>query len=235
MSFRMLVVIPARSGSKGLRGKNIRRIDGKPLLVHAIELAMKSRRRGEDWTIAVSTDSRKYAGLATKSGALVPELRPRPLAKDSARLIDVVFYALGAMEQAHGGFDCVSMLTPTTPLTRVSDFRRGVKAFKKTGVESVVSVVHDPLHPSWQFSLKNGRLQKNGFARVERRQKTLAPYRLNGAFYLAEPEWLRANGQFLGGGQSVPVVMPKSRSLDIETADDLASAAHLYQRRKKRD
>nr|ADI22133.1 CMP-N-acetylneuraminic acid synthetase [uncultured myxobacterium HF0200_19H16] len=227
MAFRILTIIPARSGSKGLRGKNIRLLAGKPLLVHAIELAQRSKRSSEDWAIMVSTNSPKYARLAKSAGALVPQLRPPHLAQDESKLTDVIFYTLPLMERSHGPFDCVLMLSPTTPLTKPSDIRRGIELLKTRKAQSAVSVVEDQLPPSWIFKIKNESLYQKSPTKVQRRQTVDTSYRLNGAIYLAQPQWLHKNGQFVKTGETKPIIMPKSRSLDIENADDLKIAHHL--------
>ncbi len=228
MPFRILTIIPARSGSKGLRGKNIRSLGGKPLLVRAIELAQQSQRRSEEWSIVVSTNSPKYAAIAQSAGALVPQLRPKRLAQDSTKLTEVIFHTLTMMEKSHGPYDCVIFHTPTTPLTLPSDLRRGIQLFKRDNAPSVVSVVEDQLPPSWLFHCKNGLLYQESPQRIERRQTQQLNYRLNGAFYLAQPQWLRRNGQFVKSGQTLPIIMPKSRSVDIENADDLRRVEYLF-------
>ena len=228
MAFRILTIIPARAGSKGLRGKNIRKIAGKPLLTHAIELAQKSQRKGENWSIVVSTDSRKYAQIARKAGATIPELRPKNLAQDTTRLTEVVFHTLDLMESHQSQFDCVMLITPSTPLTIPADLRRGIRQFKKEKLVSLASVTEIQRPPSWVFSIKNGRLQQEDLGRVEQRQSQAPTYQLNGALYLANPTWLRTNGQFVRRGETQPLLMPKSRAIDIENADDLSHAKYLF-------
>jgi len=234
MSFRILTIIPARSGSKGLRGKNIRPLEGKPLLVHAIELAQQSQKQSEQWSIVVSTNSVKYAAIAKTSGALVPQLRPKNLAQDSSKLTDVIFHTLDYMEKSHGPFDCVMMLTPTTPLTHPADLRRGIQLFRTNKASSVVSVVEEQIPASWIFQCKNGFLHQKSTQKVERRQSAATSYRLNGAFYLAAPNWLRKNGQFVKAGQTLPIIMPRSRSFDIESADDLTCVENLFSSSNRR-
>ncbi len=221
MSYRVLTIIPARAGSKGLRGKNIRQVGGKPLLVRAIELAQSAQRRGEEWQIVVSTDSPRYATLARASGATVPGLRPRALATDSARLTEVIAHTLSVQEDPGRPFDAVLMLTPTTPLTRTLDIRRALSLFRQARGPSVISVMEERIPNTWRFTLQEGMLEQVQGGVIQHRQKTALQYRLNGAIYIATPKWLKQRGQFFHNGESIPLIMPASRSLDIESPDDL--------------
>ena len=227
MPFRVLALIPARSGSKGLRHKNVRKIAGKPLLLWAIELAQTSLGRDESRHVVVSTDAPRYARIALQAGASVPFLRPADLASDDARLIDVVHHALDVLQTDQHGFDAVLMLSPTTPLTQARDVRRALTLFRKYGGErSVVSVYAESIPDSWRFTCAHGTLV-NVKKRVQKRQESPQRYVLNGAIYVASPTWLRKNGQFFVSGTTLGHAMPKSRSLDIENSDDLRIAAAL--------
>ena len=221
MSYRVLTIIPARAGSRGLRGKNIRQVGGKPLLVRAIELARSAQRRGEEWQIVVSTDSPRYASLARAAGATVPGLRPRCLATDSARLTEVIAHTLSVQEDPKRPFDAVLMLTPTTPLTQAQDVRRALKLFRQARGPSVISVMEERIPNTWRFTLQGGVLEQVQGGIIQHRQKTALQYRLNGAIYLATPQWLRQGGQFFKDGASIPLIMPASRSMDIESPADL--------------
>ena len=227
MSSRILCIIPARSGSKGLRGKNIRKIGDKTLLNRAIELAHKSRRCGEDWTITVSTDSHRYAKAARIAGALVPQLRPKLLAQDSTPLIDAVLHTYRIFTASNESFDTIVMLPPTTPLTLPLDVRRALKLYHKVKNPSVISVVEEQIPPGWRFKKENGRLVQKEPGSIRHRQQGRTEYKLNGAIYIAEPTWLERNGQFHKNKVSIPLVMPNSRSLDIETYPDLVLARKL--------
>ena len=229
MTFRILAIIPARAGSKGLRGKNIRKINGSPLLQRAISLAQNSKRPGEDWTITVSTDSPRYATIARASGAIVPQLRPKSLAGDSCPLIDAILYTHRLLTDSHPPFDAILMLPPTTPLTLPTDVRRGIGLYHKVQSPSVISVIEEQVPPSWRFRQADGKLSQVSPGAVGRRQEASPEYRLNGALYIAEPAWLENNGQFFKNNVTTPLVMPATRSLDIETYQDLLIARKLLQ------
>ena len=221
MSYRVLTIIPARAGSKGHQGKNNRQVGGKPLLVRAVELAQSSQGAGEEWQIVVSTDSPRYANLAREAGALVPGLRPKSLATDTARLTEVIAHTLNGQEDPTRPFDAVLMLSPTTPLTQAQDVRKALKLFREAGGPSLISVVEERIPNTWRFTLQEGVLEQVQGGVIQPRQKTAPQYRLNGAIYVASPQWLRQRGQFFHHGESIPLIMPASRSLDIESPDDL--------------
>jgi CMP-N,N'-diacetyllegionaminic acid synthase len=230
MTYRILAIIPARSGSQRLRHKNIRKIQGIPLLVRAIRLALASQKDGEQWEVLVSTDSPHYANIARQAGASVPFIRPKELAGSQTRMIDVVLHALAHLGNKPPLFHAVLMLSPATPLTLASDVRRCIDTFKKTPFFSVASVVPDPYSPSWRFQVENGRLDRNRQENiVKRSQETPAGWVLNGALYMSTPAWLQEHRQFVVLGRTKPLYMPRSRSLDIDTSDDLRVAAALLQ------
>jgi CMP-N-acetylneuraminic acid synthetase len=220
MTLRVLALIPARSGSKGLRHKNVRKLAGKPLLLHAIERARGATARGEAWRVVVSTDSTRYGQLASGAGAEVL-MRPAALASDSAPLTRVVAHAL-----EHYAPDVVVMLTATTPLVTSADVRRGMRTFKQDPAQSVAAVVRDATAASWRFhSGADGRLL--GPARRVTRRQVEAAVILCGAFYIASPAWLLRYGQFVVAGRSVGCEVPRWRAVDIEVLADLHAVEQL--------
>ena len=230
MPLRILTVIPARAGSRRLRHKNVRKLDGIPLLVRAITLAQESQRRGEQWRVVVTTDSPRYAQLARQAGAEAPFLRPATLAGTEHRLIDAVLHAHDQLTDPALPFDAVIMVTPTTPLTTPGDLRRVIRTFKEGGGRSVVTVAPDPYAASWRFHLApEGHLQRSGSRRhhVGRSQEDPDRVVLNGAAYMATPDWLRRYGQFVRAGRTLAVTMPRERSVDIEDLQDLRWAEFL--------
>ncbi len=218
---KVFALIAARAGSKGLRDKNIRVVGGEPLLQRAIRLARASARRGEQWRVAVSTDSARYADLAREVAAEVID-RPKKLASDHARLIDVVLHAI-----AGSSFDLVLLLSATTPLTLPDDVREVVKAWKRHRV-GIATVCRDT-PASLRFSMRDDVLLALGSRRPGRRQSETTCWRLNGAVYAASPDWLRDHKRFVVAKRSIAVAMPKRRSLDIDDADDLLIAEALLE------
>lgn len=221
---RILALIAARAGSRGLADKNVRRLGGQPLLTHAIELALRSRAAREDWHIAVSTESQRYARIARAAGADVIA-RPKRLASAKTPLIDVVLHAIDDTP-----CDLVVLLSATTPLTVPADVRRALAAWRKYRV-GVATVCRDTPSALRFTTHANGRLQATSPSPPGRRQEAPPVCRLNGAVYVATPRWLENHGRFVVAGQSVGVAMPPQRSLDIDDADDLAMVTALWNAR----
>ena len=228
---RVLALIPARSGSQGIRHKNLQKIAGQTLLEHAVELALKSRRKNESWTVCVSTDSSHYARIGRKAGAETPFLRPAHLATTRSPLWKTIRHALEYYEKEKQNHDLVLLLSPTTPLTQVKDVRRALDLHTDTD-RAVASVVSLPGGDNWLFQSNNNRLKSLRRAPVGRRQAQKPLYRINGAIYVATPIWLRKYRYFIVDGQTEAYVMPPTRSLDIECAEDL-SIAKLFWGTKK--
>ena len=234
MSFRVLAIIAARSGSRGLRHKNIQTVGGATLLERAIHLAQAAALKKENWHIRVSTDSPRYAKIAESAGAHALPLRPKPLAGDAERLIDTVLYEIERYESNHEPPDAVVLLSATTPLTTHADVRRGMRLFHDHQGASVVSVCAASRPENWFFEMQRGKLTApKGSAPIDRRQTAGSRYHLNGAVYIATPEWLKSHRLFFVSGKSVALTMPRERSVDIETALDLKWAEFLLARKHR--
>ncbi len=221
---RILALIMARSGSKGLKHKNVRRVGGVPLLTRAVHLALASRRKGEQWTTVVSTDSPGYARMARAAGAETPFLRPKRLASDAAPLATAVLDALDTLTKEERHFDAVVLLSATTPLTLPKDVRGALALWRHNPNTSVISVVAAPAADSWRMALRKGRLVAKSDRPPGRRQQEKESLILNGAIYVASPRWVALHKRFFVDGRTLPYTMPKLRSLDIEDADDLRLA-----------
>ena len=224
---KVLAIIPARGGSKGLPGKNIKDLCGKPLIAWTIEQA---RDCGIIDEIVVSTDDMEIANIAKKNGAEVPFMRPAKLANDTASTIDVIFHAINWFKK-HQNFqsEYILLLQPTSPLRIAEDIEGAIQTLNDKNVRAVVSVCETDHHPWW-----SNRLPKDGdmkdFIRPEIlnkcRQELPVFYRLNGAVYLAETSYLREQNSFFGSN-TFAYKMPKSRSVDIDSELDFKLAALL--------
>lgn len=213
---RVLAVIPARGGSKGLPGKNIARVGGRPLLDWTVRAAHGAARI--DRTV-VSTDDEGIAAVARALGCEVPFLRPPALATDTAATVDVVLHALRALP----GHDVVVVLQPTSPLRTASDIEQACALWQSRGAPTCASVAPVVQSPYWMYRLdERGCLQAvlETPAGVSRRQDLPEVFALNGAIYVADAAWLQTHRRFVGA-DTVAYVMPAQRSLDIDTAADL--------------
>lgn len=222
----ILYIIPARSGSKGLPGKNIRQLGNKPLLAHSIIAAQHASHKG---TVVVSTDDETIAGIAKKYAAEVPFMRPVELASDSAPTMDVIFHALNFYKEKNMAFDLVMVLQPTSPLRTSADIDNAILLLKEKSAEAVVSVCETEHHPLWANTLPEDGSMKN-FMREEikglNRQQLPRYYRLNGAIYLSKTETLEKQKEFLHDG-TMAYRMPAERSVDIDHEADFRLAEFL--------
>jgi CMP-N,N'-diacetyllegionaminic acid synthase len=211
---RVLAVIPARGGSKGVPGKNIREAGGKPLIAWAIDAARGVERIDR---AIVSSDDAAIIAAARKLGADVPFVREARLASDQAAAIDVVLDALARCP----GHAWVVLLQPTSPLRTAADIDGAIDRCIEAKAPSCVSVCAVSESPYWMYRIgAGGQLQPLlGEASQARRQDLPAVYVLNGAIYVARADWL-ARGKSFVGADTVAYVMPAERSLDIDTEDD---------------
>ena len=223
---RILAIIPARGGSKGLPNKNIRPLNGKPLINYTVEAALAA---GIFDKIIVSTDSPNIADTAKGAGAEVPFLRPAEYATDESSTIDVIRHAIAFFKGRNEEFDVVCLLQPTSPLRRCEHITEAYALFEEKKANSLVSVCECEHSPLWANTIDED-LRMDGFIRSEaagkRRQDLPQYYRLNGAIYLAYTEILLAQNNFIGSN-SIAYKMEISESLDIDSLEDFQYAEYL--------
>ncbi len=222
---RTLGLIPARGGSKGIPRKNIKLLAGKPLIAWTIEAALASKMLD---AIVVSTDDEEIARVAREFGADVPFMRPAALAGDDSPGIDPVLHALENLPS----FDTVLELPPTAPLRTVEDIEGCIGAARAAGAPAV-SVTEPWSHPNWMYRVgSNGRLEPLiAGALVPRRQDLPKAYALNGALYYAATDWLKRNRTFITA-ETIGYVMPRERSVDLDTKLDWELCEFLLNKRK---
>jgi len=222
-----LAIIPARGGSKGLPGKNIRPLDGVPLIGHTI----RAVREADSVTrVLVSTDDEEIASVSRELGAEVPFLRPVELSDDKASGVDVCLHALAFAEDELGFQpDFVVLLQPTSPLRNSVDINAAVGLLRESGADSVVSVKPVTEYPQWMKKMDREQRVSPLFDELEitsARQDLEKSYLLNGAIYLSTTASLKKHGSFYGG-DTRGYVMPEERSIDIDTLDDFLMAETL--------
>lgn len=215
---KVLALIPARGGSKGIPGKNIIPLAGKPLLGWTVEAAQACAAIDE---IVLSTDDEAIAETGRRLGASVPFMRSASLATDEASTMDVVFDALDRLP----GFDVVVLLQPTSPLRTAADIDACLALLDSA--LACVSVRPAGDHPYLTFRVDDQH-QLVPFASVPegqslRRQDLPGAWCLNGAVYVADIPWLRAQRSFISA-LTVAYAMPAERSMDIDTPADLRAA-----------
>lgn len=219
---RNLAIITARSGSKGLADKNIRDLNGKPLIAYTIETALESKCFD---TVMVSTDSEKYAQIAREYGAEVPFLRSAENSSDTAGSWDVVDEVLHEYYKAEKVFDTVCLLQPTSPLREAEDIVYAYKQMDELNADAITSVC-EAEHSSRVYCIlpENKSLQKyrenNGFYLPRQADEPL--YRINGALYIrrigmCENDLTLHNKEYA-------YIMSKENSIDIDDKIDFALA-----------
>ena len=228
-----LAIIPARSGSKGLKDKNIKLLSGKPLLAYTIEAARESGLFDE---IMVSTDSQEYADIAKQWGANVPFLRSNELSNDTASSWDAVKEVLERYKNLGTEFDTVALLQPTSPLRTSNDIIEGYNVMKVKEANFVVGVCEMDHSPLWANTLPEDLSMEN-FIRPEvvkvPRQNIPTYYRINGALYIVKVDYLMKTPDIYAD-RSFAFVMRKENSIDIDDQLDFTIAEVLISERSKK-
>lgn len=225
----ILGIIPARGGSKGVPGKNIKHLAGKPLIAYSIDVAKDSGLS----KVIVSTDNEQIADVARSLGADVPFLRPDFLASDTAKSLDVSRHALLAMEKSDNVlYDAIMLLQPTTPFRTTEDINQAIELLKSDPeADSVISVVDvQGHHPARMKYLEEGVLLDPPFCEAyenQNRQELKPMYIRNGAIYLTKRDTLLNNSY--KGNKCLGLVMSNARSSNIDTLFDFKLAEWLYQ------
>lgn len=222
---RVLALVPARGGSKGIPDKNRVKLGGRPLLAWTIEAARASKTVDR---VIVSTDDARLALLASGCGAEVPFLRPKALARDDTPTMPVVFHALAA----HPDAEYVVLLQPTSPLRLPEDIDACVDLCRRHAGHAVVSVTLADPSPHLMVRLDpEACLQPvlDALPGAVRRQDLPPTHVLNGAVYVAGRAWLNTHGRFVTP-ETRGFVMPRERSVDIDDELDLALAGLLLER-----
>ncbi|TLS50574.1 acylneuraminate cytidylyltransferase family protein [Paenibacillus antri] len=211
---KVLALIPARGGSKGVPRKNIVDVAGKPLIAYTIDAAARSKYIDR---IVISTDDRDILDVAVACGAEAPFVRPAELARDDTPGVAPVLHAV----QELPGYDYVVLLQPTSPLRSVEDIDRCIELAVERQADHCVSVVETDKSPFWMYALSDqGGMTPLLEPSDVPRQKLPKTYVLNGAVYVSRIETLVRLGSFLKG-KVFGYAMPKSRSLDIDTPEDV--------------
>lgn len=211
---RLLAIIPARSGSKGIKDKNIKNINNKPLMAYTIEASIKSKIFDD---IIVSTDSFEYRSIARSYGAWVPFLRSKELATDTTSILEVILNVLNKLENIGKTYDYFVLLKPTSPLRNEDDIIESVNLLLENKANSVVSVCEVENGRSLNVKLNLDGSLDNAFNDVVklRSQNLNKEYRINGAIYICNIKYFLYKKSFYKE-KSYPYVMDKIKSIDIE-------------------
>ncbi|HRP37757.1 MAG TPA: acylneuraminate cytidylyltransferase family protein [Candidatus Dojkabacteria bacterium] len=227
----ILGIIPARGGSKGIPGKNIKSLLGKPLIGYTIEAALHS----DINKIIVSTDDLEIKRVAEEFGAEVPFIRNEELSNDTAKSIDVAIDALTKMENSlNVTFDAIMLLQPTTPFRSTTDINVCIKLLEENkDADSVISVVDVKAHhPARMKYLRDGILIDPQFCEAyenQNRQELESMYIRNGAIYLTKRETILKKSY--KGNKCLAYVMPEETSINIDTLTDFEYAEWIHSKK----
>ncbi len=228
----MICFIPARGGSKGVPGKNIKEICGKPLIAWTIEAAKKAK--GIDRVI-VTTDDLAIATVAQEYGAEVPFLRPAELSSDTASAIDVYLHATEyVMNVTDQKLDKFMVLLPTVPLRNEKHIEEALAQFEKDGATTLISFAEAEVPASWYHKLdEEGRVHNAGFGQgvtMTNRQNNETYIVPNGALYILDYELLK-NKRTYYCDNTVAYIMSREDSIDIDYPIDFEFAKCLMEKR----
>ncbi len=231
---KILGIVIAREGSRGLPGKNIKLLNGKPLIAYSVEAAINS---GVIDKLIVSTDSDKIADTAAEFGADIPFKRPDSLASDNADSMDAVLHAMDHAEKNNEKYSHVFMFQPTSPLRTANDIRASVELMESSSSISVIGVKPAPHHPATYFTLGEDRII--AYDKVEKmshvnRQELKQHYKINGAVYCAEWEAVKEHKTWYFNS-TVAYIMPAERSIDIDDLFDFEVAEMLLKQGERHD
>lgn len=218
---KILGLIPARGGSKGIPRKNLIDVAGRPLIAYTIDAAKESQYLDK---VVVSSEDDEILEISENLGAEILR-RPMALAQDETPGIEPVLHAVDCLP----GFDFVVLLQPTSPLRSVDDIDGALELCVRERVPSCVSVRLASESPYWMYNLiEKSKLKPLLVGKVPaRRQELPAAYILNGAVYIADIVWLRKSLSFLTK-ETIAFIMPPDRSLDIDTKEDLNRFIKLH-------
>ena len=225
---RVLGLIPARGGSKGVPRKNIKELAGRPLLAYTAESALDAKRLTR---VVLSTDDEEIAAVGRALGLAVPFLRPAELARDTSPTLPVVFHALDALAAAGEEFDAVCLLQPTNPLRRAADIDACLALLAESGADSVLSVLpvpheYNPHWVYWRAASGELHLATGESEPIPRRQSLPPAYHREGSVYATRTAALYRDGN-LYGRKVLGYEMAAENSVNIDTIEDWKRAETL--------
>jgi len=222
---KVLFVIPARGGSKGIPGKNIKPLLGKPLIHYSLEYA---RLFESDENICVSTDSDAIAESVNSIGYSVPFMRPSDLATDTAGTFEVLRHAFEFYD-GKKNYDAIALLQPTSPFREKKHYQEAIQLFNGT-IDMVVSVTEAASNPYFNLFEEgtDGYLKvSKGDGRFKRRQDLPKVYEYNGSIYIINTNSIKTKKSFADFGKVLKYVMSSEYAVDLDTPADWKLAEYM--------
>tara|TARA_B110000027_G_scaffold6368_1_gene5802 strand:- start:1487 stop:2173 length:687 start_codon:yes stop_codon:yes gene_type:complete len=210
---KTLVIIPARAGSKGIKNKNLRKINNTSLVENTFRLASKLKNIDD---IIVSTDSKKIIRISKKFKKIKsPFIRPKHLASDNSKMNDVVMHAINFLKKKKS-YDYVVILQPTSPFRKLREVNKIINFTKKNKIKSLFSVTESWQHPSEFIEINNNGKMKNINSNVgSNRQNYKKVYFISGAVYMIKIDYFLKNKKFITN-ESIPFIMSQETLIDID-------------------
>ena len=223
-NLKVLALIPARGGSKGIKDKNIVDVCGKPLIAYSIDAAKRSKYVDD---IVVTTDSEKIKEVAEKYGADVPFLRPNELATDNSKTIDAVIHAVNTLKESGQNYDILILLQPTCPLRTTEDIDNSLELFVSKGCVALVSVNKVKEHPILMRKINEDGMMDNllNIPSTIRRQDMPPIYKVNGSIYINLIKELSNNTSL--NDNPLAYITDNEHSIDIDNLDDVERVKNI--------
>ncbi len=219
---KILCIIPARGGSKGIPKKNIVEVGGKPLIAYSTELGANLVGKDIVKRAIVSTDSREIADIAMKYGGDVPFIRPGELASDQSKSIDFVHHAIDFLQTMGEEYDDLLILQPTSPLRECSDIKEAFEIYNKQEADSLVSVCRESHNTKAMYHNVEGIGQPldPNHAKGSRRQEHKPIFIRNGAIYITNLNYLLKTDRIISDHPAL-YEMSKMKSINLDDLSDL--------------
>jgi N-acylneuraminate cytidylyltransferase len=226
----ILVLIPARSGSKGLPGKNIKKLHGKPLIHYTIDAAKEIFEKSQ---VIVTTDDADIAKISGLNGATIPFLRPKELAQDDSSTRDVILHCVQHLANKDKKPSYIVLLQPTSPLRNSKHLNEALDLFFQQDCDMVVSVSESKISPYFNLYEENtqGFLKKSKAGTFLRRQDVPAAYEYNGAIYIFKTKSI-IQSEMKDFEKIIKYVMSKNDSIDIDDELDWKLAEFMLTKKK---
>ena len=229
---KLLIFIPARSGSKGIKNKNMADLNKRPLIYYTLNIAKKIRRNAY---LFISTDSKKIIKYCKRFGFENRYLRPKSLSKDNSSMFPAVMHGVRWIKKNYGKtFDAILLLQPTTPIRQLKELKLAINLFRKEKLKSLISVTHMKEHPYECIRLSGNKwnyLACNPKKTSHRQNYKKNFYFIDGAFALAKIDFLKKNKSFINNKNTKFFVQKRERAVDINTPEDLSIAKALMKKK----
>ena len=229
----IVAMIPARGGSKGITGKNMRQIGGKPLILHTTDAAKSSKRVSR---VIFTTDSEEMKTLALNHGIEAPFIRPEALSNDTTCMVDVMAHCVGWLKEKEGYItDLLVTLYPTSPFRTGEHIDRAIDLLIQSNADCLVSVSMQKHHPYWTLDIDEDGKLNHYFGKNHlyyRRQDMPVTYEQNGAIYIVPPGNISRLDKRSMTDNTLAFIMDGESGINIDNEMDLLLADALFQKRQ---